>query len=110
MRTGNLGPIIAMTLGMAVIATDWGGPADYLDETCGILVPAENRADFVAGLCAALTELARDPDRCYELGLAGQKRVIKEFDWEIKVDRMLEHYREAMGSPVTPTADSVPAP
>lgn len=36
----------AMSLGLPVIATDWGGPADYLDATCGILVSPVPRAGF----------------------------------------------------------------
>ena len=32
----------AMAAGLPVVATAWGGPLDYLDETCGILVPPKS--------------------------------------------------------------------
>ena len=39
----------AMAMGLPVISTDWGGPADYVDDSCGILVPL----DFVSNWSAA---------------------------------------------------------
>ena len=41
-------------LGKPVIATRWGGPTDYLDSTCGILVEPESyirlRTGFAEGI------------------------------------------------------------
>jgi glycosyltransferase involved in cell wall biosynthesis len=83
----------AMACGLPVVATDWGGPADYLDSTCGILVPPTSRDALVAGFAAALGRLAVEPELRAKLGQAGRKRARSEFDWEVKVDRMLEIYR-----------------
>jgi len=82
----------AMAVGIPVIATEWGGPADYLDSTCGILVPPTSRESLVAGLAEAMAELAVNPERRRALGEAGRARVIRQFDWERKIDRILEIY------------------
>ncbi|HZL37503.1 MAG TPA: glycosyltransferase family 4 protein [Tepidisphaeraceae bacterium] len=87
----------AMAVGLPVIATDWGGPADYLDDTCGILVPPKSREQFIEALAAAMLKLARSPELRGEMGMRGRKKVEEAFDWERKADRILEIYRQAMG-------------
>lgn len=80
----------AMGMGLPVIGPDWGGPADYLDATCGILVAPTPRATYANRLAEAIARLARDPALCANMGAAGAARVRAEFEWEKKVDRMLE--------------------
>lgn len=84
----------AMGLARPVIASDWGGPADYLDETCGILVHPAPRETFAQRISAAINRLADDPALCRALGEAGRARIIADFDWEKKVDRMIAVYTE----------------
>ena len=88
----------AMAMELPVIATDWGGPADYLDPSCGILVPPRSRKDFPADLAAAMLKLARDPELRRKMGQAGRQKVEQHFDWERKIDRMLEVHRQAIAS------------
>ena len=88
----------AMSLGLPVIASDWGGPADYLDDTCGVLVPPAPRADFAARLSGAILRLADDPALARQLGATGRARVAAEFDWEQKIDRMMEIYVEVISA------------
>jgi glycosyltransferase involved in cell wall biosynthesis len=80
----------AMACGLPVIASDWGGPADYLDDSCGILVKPISRIQFANDLAAAMYRLTDFPDLRQEMGQAGRKKVETSFDWERKVDRMLE--------------------
>lgn len=82
----------AMACGLPVLATKWGGPCDYLDESCGILVPPESKEQLVAGLSAGLHKLASSPALRKQLGQAGRRRVESTFDWDKKLDRMLEIY------------------
>jgi glycosyltransferase involved in cell wall biosynthesis len=86
----------AMGLGLPVIASDWGGPADYIDPGCGALVSPVPRADFAARLAAEIVRLAQDPELCQAMGQAGIAKIRDQFDWEKKMDRMLEIYREAV--------------
>jgi len=85
----------AMACGLPVIATAWGGPMDYLDASCGILVPPDSPEALVSGLVEAMTRLAHDPGLRAALGRAGRERIDREFDWEVKVDQMLAIYRRA---------------
>lgn len=85
----------AMACGLPVVATDWGGPADYLDAETGILVAPKNHTEFVAGLASAMRRLIESPDLRRRLGESGRRRVEREFDWERKIDRILEIYEDA---------------
>jgi glycosyltransferase involved in cell wall biosynthesis len=86
----------AMGSGIPVIATNWGGPADYLDGSCGILVNPESPEKFVAGMADAMLKLADDPALCRRLGQAARERVVERFDWQKKVDCTLDIYAEAV--------------
>lgn len=86
----------AMSLGLPVIASDWGGPADYVDESCGILISPVPRSDFAERLARSIVCLASDPELCRKMGEAGRERIYKEFDWEKKIDRMVQVYREVL--------------
>lgn len=86
----------AMAVGLPVIATNWGGPADYLDSTCGILVEPASKEGFIKGLTDAMLKLTQSPDLRQSMGTAGRERVRQHFDWERKVDRILEIYQETV--------------
>ncbi|SNT76062.1 Glycosyltransferase involved in cell wall bisynthesis [Paracoccus seriniphilus] len=85
----------AMAMGLPVVASAWGGPLDYLNVESGFLVHPSPREDFDRRLAGALVALAEDPALRQRMGQAGQKIVHRDFDWESKVDRMVEIYREA---------------
>lgn len=86
----------AMACGVPVIATSWGGPADYIDASCGILVDPSNPQTILEGFARAMRELAADPALRTRFGVAGHQRVEKHFDWNRKIDAMLELYRKAI--------------
>ena len=84
----------AMSMGRPVIATAWGGPLDYLDSTCGVLVQPDSAEAIVDGLAAAMVDVAQSDAARQRMGESGRARVRSQFDWELKVDRMLAVYRE----------------
>ncbi len=94
----------AMAMGKPVIATAWGGPLDYLDERCGVLVPPAGRESLVQGLADAMLRLAASPSLRRELGRHGRDKVRCDYDWEVKVDRMLALYRQTLQSSSTEQA------
>jgi glycogen(starch) synthase len=85
----------AMSLGKPVIATAWGGPLDYLDASCGILVPANSRDGLVEGIAAAMVRLANSPATRRSMGTRALARVRAEYSWDVKVDRMMGFYAQA---------------
>jgi glycosyltransferase involved in cell wall biosynthesis len=88
----------AMAAGKAVIAVNWGGPADILDSSCGILIEPRDPDTLVADLEQAIVSLARDRNRCAGLGQAGSAKVLAEHTWPMKIERFVEIYREAIRS------------
>ncbi|MEG4272913.1 MULTISPECIES: hypothetical protein [unclassified Microcoleus] len=49
---------------------------------------------FVKGLTDAMLKLAHSPELPLSMGCAGRERVRQHFDWERKVDRILEIYQQ----------------
>jgi glycosyltransferase involved in cell wall biosynthesis len=86
----------AMSMGKPVIATAWGGPLDYLDPSCGVLVPPTSPESIVERFAAAMVKVARSATIRQRLGERGLAKVRREFDWELKVDRMLALYLDAV--------------
>ncbi|HSC63340.1 MAG TPA: glycosyltransferase family 4 protein [Caldimonas sp.] len=86
----------AMALAKPVIAAAWGGPLDYLDATCGVLVPVSSSDGLMQALEAAMIGLSASPDLRRRLGEAAAARVQAEFNWKTKVDRMVELYAQAL--------------
>jgi glycosyltransferase involved in cell wall biosynthesis len=82
----------AMAMARPVIATAWGGPADYLDPACGILIEPRSPAFVVDAFAAAMHRLMHDPDLCIRMGQHGQRKVHELYDWEKKIDRILDLY------------------
>ena len=84
----------AMALGLPVIATNWGGPADYIDASCGLLIEPTSREHMIASLGEAMRKLSQSPQLRERLGEAGRAKVRSDYDWQRKVDRILELYAE----------------
>jgi glycosyltransferase involved in cell wall biosynthesis len=83
----------AMASSLPVIATRWGGPADYLDNSCGFLIEPSSREALVQGFAAAMNRLVGENGLRDRLGASGRERVEQQFDWDKKIDRILEIYR-----------------
>jgi glycosyltransferase involved in cell wall biosynthesis len=88
--------IEAMAMGLPVIATRWGGPTDYLDDSCGILVTPSSREALVSGFTEAMERLAASAELRDQLGQSGKARAEAYFDWNRKVDQILEVYEAAV--------------
>jgi len=93
---GGAAVLEAMAMGLPVIATHWGGPADYLDATCGILVAPQHKEQFIDDLARAMVTLAKSPETRRAMGEAGYQKVVAEYDWRRKIERVTEIYREVL--------------
>jgi len=84
-----------MLHGLAVMATDVGGPAEIIEHgQTGVLFPARD----VAGLSARLQWLIAHPSERRRIGSAGARRVREHWLWRQKVPAMFEVYRELIGA------------
>jgi len=83
----------AMASGLPVIATDWGGPSDYLDETCGVLLPVSSEHELLDAMTSAIVGLACDRSLRDEMGHAGRKKASSHYSWRAKASQMIDIYR-----------------
>jgi glycosyltransferase involved in cell wall biosynthesis len=88
----------AMAMGLPVIATAWGGPSDYLDSSCGILVEPSSREALITGFADGMAKLAMSPDLRKQLGEAGHLRAREHFDWERKIEEIEKIYQIAINT------------
>ena len=86
----------AMAVGLPVIATNWGDPGGYLNSSWGILVEPASKKGFVRGMTDAMLKLTQSPELRQSMGCAGRERVRQHFEWEGKVDRILEIYQQTI--------------
>ena len=88
----------AMAMARPVIATAWGGPAEYLDESCGVLIPPHSQAALVDGFAKAMSRMQSSPELCRRLGDAGRERLLRNFCWSDRIDQMLELYQMSIAA------------
>ena len=87
----------AMALQIPVVCAHWGGPGRYVDDTVGIRVKPDSHEAYVQGLADAMRSLANDPDLRRRLGDAGPARARSHYyDWDSKIDRVIEILRETI--------------
>jgi peptidoglycan/xylan/chitin deacetylase (PgdA/CDA1 family) len=85
----------AMGAGVPVLCLDHQGAHDAVTESCGIKIPVVSPQDTIARLAAAIDSLARQPQRCRELGRAAKDRA-KEYLWSRQGEAMAVLYRRVL--------------
>jgi glycosyltransferase involved in cell wall biosynthesis len=98
----------AMAMARPVIATAWGGPLDYLDETCGILIPPLRRESMVDGFADAMLRLIERPAESHRMGGAAREKVLRNFAWNVKIERFLDIYGRALSQRAAGRAQPAP--
>lgn len=86
--------IHALAAGVPIIATDVGGVPEVVGAEAGILLPA----GAPALLARTLHEVAEDPRRRAEMGAAGRRRFLQEFEASRWAQRLGALYREVAAS------------
>jgi glycosyltransferase involved in cell wall biosynthesis len=84
----------AMAMKKAVIATKWGGPADYLDASCGFLIEPTSYDAMVDQVAEAMQTLIQSPGLAKSMGEIGYERIVSDFDWQRKIDKVICIYTE----------------
>ena len=99
-ESGGAVVLEAMATAKPVIATRWGGPLDYLDSSCGILVAPHSYGALVTGFAQAMQKLIDHPDLAKAMGIAGRERAVRDFDWQRRIDAMVDIYDILVKKPV----------
>jgi len=86
----------AMSRGLPVITSTIGGPGYMVTAECGLCVPPQSRASYVAGLHTAIISLAQNPDLLASLSAGALRRVTETALWPAKIERMLTLYRDIL--------------
>lgn len=86
----------AMARGLPVIATNWGGPADYITSDTGFLIDPISREYMVAEFARKIELLASDYEMRVKYGRAAIKHVTENFLWEKKVDAVIKLYQTVL--------------
>ena len=86
----------SMKHGLPVITSTLGGPGHVVDDSCGIRVIPDNPDSYAKSLGEAITGLASNPKRLAEMSEAAVDRLEKIALWQLKIDRMLVLYNEAV--------------
>ncbi|MEM7233135.1 MAG: glycosyltransferase [Planctomycetota bacterium] len=88
--------IESMSCARPVIAVDYGGPGELVDDVVGKAIPATNSETVAADLTEALRDLQRNQGSWKQKGLEGRRRAEELYSWDAKVDRAVELYREIL--------------
>ena len=83
----------AFACGTPAIATDWGGPSDYITPDTGILVPPTTKSEFVDGLAGAMNQLAGNREKTLAMGKAARQLVEENYSWRAKAEKMSAIYK-----------------
>jgi glycosyltransferase involved in cell wall biosynthesis len=99
-ESGGAVVLEAMAAAKPVIATRWGGPLDYLDSSSGILVAPDSYEALVTGFAQGMQKLIDHPDLAKAMGTAGRERAVRDFDWQRRIDAIVDIYDVLIKKPV----------
>ncbi len=88
----------AMAVGRPVIAIDFGGPAEIVDEGVGVKLPATGKAAVIQGLIEQFESVRQQPELWKARGLEGRHRVETSYSWDAKIAGALALYSELLES------------
>lgn len=88
---GGLALLEAMAIGLPILATNWMGPGEYLDDSCAFLIAPCSEEFMVNGFTEAMRLMAASPALRRSLGEGARRRVLEGyFGWDSKARRIIE--------------------
>lgn len=95
--SGGSALLEAMSMGLPVICLDWGGPAEVVDDRCGIKVAVSSPQQVIHDLGSAFVKLRDDRELRLRLSRFGADRAATGFTWEAKQHLLQRVYSELTG-------------
>jgi len=90
----GISAVEAMACGKALVVTDAGGLTDHVRPSGGLKVPPANPQ----ALANALLQLLTDQALCTSMGSYNRALALKEYSWDVAIDRLLALYQELLYS------------
>jgi glycosyltransferase involved in cell wall biosynthesis len=87
----------AAASGLPLVAVNYGGPAEIVDEEVGHLVSADGPEQLIAGLVETFRDVARNPEEWRLRGQKARQRAEKEYGWTARMNNALDIYRRVLG-------------
>lgn len=91
----------AMSAARPVLAVNYGGPKELVNEKVGRLVCSDSPEAVVEGLAAALHNIVREPEQWRQRGWNGRQHVSRNHAWDQRIETGLSLYRELTNCRVT---------
>lgn len=86
----------AMACGLPCIIADYGGPAELLDSSCGILIPLAPEEQFVPSLRQAMESLVQSAEKCQTFAANAARKVRSQFTWQAKAEKIIQIYQQVI--------------
>jgi glycosyltransferase involved in cell wall biosynthesis len=91
-ESGGAVVLEAMAASLPVIAVNYGGPAEIMNDEIGCALSCNGRKELIEDLTAALADIVRNPEKWKKKGLAGRRRAEQLYGWDAKVNAAVELY------------------
>lgn len=86
----------AAASGLPIIAVNYGGPAEIVDEEIGHLVSADGPEQLISGLVETFRNIAQNPELWRQRGQKGRQRAEREFGWDARMRSAMSIYRRVL--------------
>ncbi|AXC10143.1 Glycosyl transferase, group 1 [Acidisarcina polymorpha] len=87
----------AAASGLPVVAVNYGGPAEIVDEEVGHLVSADGPEQLIAGLVETFGDIWKNPAQWQQRGKRGRQKAEKEYGWEVRMRNAIAIYWRILG-------------
>lgn len=85
--------IEAMASGLPVIAPDYGGPRELINEKLGFKIQLSDKKTFLNSHIEAMETLARNHELRQKMSIEARKYVLENYSWNSKADKLMEIYK-----------------
>jgi glycosyltransferase involved in cell wall biosynthesis len=86
----------AMSCGLPIITSNYGGPKYSVTEECGIKIELKNAEQYIKDLSEALIKLISDSKLRIEMGKKARERVVQEFSLQALESKIVKVYKEVL--------------
>ena len=86
----------AMALGLVPIVVNYGGPGELVDPRTGFRIPLGDRESIIHDLRQVLEDIAADPAMLEPMAKAARARVLRDFTWQAKAERIIQIWHEVL--------------